>query len=245
MGDFNYEDSIKENIDFKLSENKVIIKYIQDQNICFNLIIGAINSYDYNKLNTNVLMFYNKDEELPKIISIKINESICYANDFDIINEKTLLNLKKSMGDFNYEDSIQKKIDSKLSGGKVIIKYIRDKYFCYNLIIGTLNFNGLLNVNFSPEIIVNFKVKDDLEIQFNEDKILEKYSQYNNCKEIIAIQNNYFKEAYISYNIKYLCEGYKDLNDKGMTRLPPGNNDSANIINFFMHLLFFHYLILI
>ena len=66
--------------------------------------------YDYNKLNSNVLMFYDKEEELPKIISTKVNESICYVNDFDIINEKTLLNLKKSMGDFNSEDSIKENI---------------------------------------------------------------------------------------------------------------------------------------
>ena len=55
-------------------------------------------------------MYYDKDVELPKIISIKVNESICYVNDFDIINEKTLLNLKKSMGDFNSEDSIKENI---------------------------------------------------------------------------------------------------------------------------------------
>ena len=193
--------------------------------------------YDYHKLNSNVLMFYDKEEELPKIISTKVNESICYVNDFDIINEKTLLNLKKSMGDFYYEDSIKENIDLILYEGKVIIKYIREKYLCYNLIIGTLKFNNLLNVNFSPEIIVNFKVKDELEIEFNKNNILEKYLQYNYSKEIIVIQNNYFKEiTNNTYNIKYLCEGYKYINESGMTRIPSGNSDSIDIINFFIRL---------
>ena len=194
----------------------------------------------YNfKNNSNVLMFYDKDEELPKIISTKVNENICYVNDFDIINEKALLNLKKSMGDFHCEDSIKENIDFILFGDKVIIKYIREKYLCYNLIIGTLNFNDLLNINFSPIIMVNFKVKDYLEREFNKNDILEKYLQYNNSKEIIVIHNNIFKEKInSSYNnsIKYLCEGYKDINERGMTRIPSGNSASTDIINFFINL---------
>jgi len=191
--------------------------------------------YDDNKLNSNILIFYDKDEELPKIISTKVNENICYVNDFDIINEKALLNLKKSMGNFCNQDSIKESIDFILYGDKVIIKYIREKYRCYNLIIGTLNFNDLLNVN--PKIMVNFKTKDNLEIEFNKNNILEKYLQNNYNKEIIIIQNNYFKEEINSlYNIKYLCEGYKDINERGLIRIPSGNKESIDIINFFISL---------
>ena len=193
--------------------------------------------YNYNKLDSNILMFYDKDEELPKIISTNVNESICYVNDFDIINEKTLLNLKKSMGDFNNKDSIKENIDFKLIENKVIIKYIREKYLCYNLIIGTLNINDLSNVNFSPEIIVNFKVKDYLEIEFKKSNILEKYFQNSYSKEIFVIDNNYFKGIInSSYNIKYLSEGYKDINERGMTKIPSGNKESIDIINFFISL---------
>ena len=191
--------------------------------------------YDENKLNSKILIFYDKDEELPKIIRTKVNENICYVNDFDIINEKALLNLKKSMGNFCNQDSIKESIDFILYGDKVIIKYIREKYRCYNLIIGTLNFNDLLNVN--PKIMVNFKAKDNMEIEFNKNNILEKYLQNNYSKEIIIIQNNYFKEEINSlYNIKYLCEGYKDINERGLIRIPSGNKESIDIINFFIRL---------
>ena len=90
--------------------NKYNIRHFDsgELKILFNNLFKKF--YDYNKLYSNVLMYYDKDVELPKIISIKVNESICYVNDFDIINEKTLLNLKKSMGDFNSEDSIKENI---------------------------------------------------------------------------------------------------------------------------------------
>ena len=90
--------------------NKYNIRHFDsgELKILFNNLFKKF--YDYYKNNLNILMFYDKDEELPKILTIKVNENICFVNDFDIINEKTLLYLKKSMGDFNSEDSIKENI---------------------------------------------------------------------------------------------------------------------------------------
>ena len=83
------------------------------------------------------MKFYDKYEELPKIISTNLNERNYYVNDLYIINEKNIIKFKKLKGDFL--DSIKENIDYKLSVDKVIIKYMREKYLCYNLIIRTLN----------------------------------------------------------------------------------------------------------
>jgi len=217
--------------------NKFNITNFESENIemLFNNLFKTF--YNINKNYSNILIFYNKDEELPKIISIKDNESICYVNNFDIINEKTLLNLRKSMGDFKDNIIIKDNIDFKLSEDKIIIKYIQNKDICFNLIIGSLNYKDFLNENFFPEILVNFKLSDDLETEFKSDKVVEKFCQYNNNNEIIHI-DNYLLQGEINslYKIAYLCKGYKNLNERGLSRISSKNNEYKNIIIFLMTL---------
>ena len=167
MGDLNITISRNNNIsfDYIIFEEKIIIKYIRAQEICYNLLIGHIDKYNSNYFPEIFVKYFNKtnlEEEFNKFFDPNCNIISEYLNgDFDKKKIKDITNdiIKENNDSLNikyflsgFKDINPKNIDNEDLIEKVpeidcnkIIKFFMKLYLEYNNIKNILNNNNKKN----------------------------------------------------------------------------------------------------
>ena len=234
-----YEELIKLINEYNLSE----FDY-EEQKIIFNNLFKTFS--ERNNIG-KMIIFYGK-KEFPEIINYK---KVNFLEDFEIINKEIYENLQKHKGDFNISPNDNNKFSEYICyNGKLIIKYINEELFCYNILIGHLSKIDNINNNFYiPEIFVNFQKKEKLEDEFNNvneptSNILKKYINEQLPDNIIDINNKLQEERINSFNynkVKYIINKENFGDNKAIITNNPSNKgnlriDSEKIINFLINL---------
>ena len=222
-------------------ENNLTFKNQYEKKYVFNNIFKIFRSKNNNQ---KLLLFYDKNEEFPRIINYKNNINICFISEFEIISEEIYNNLKKHMGNLSISSSVDdKKFEYIKFSGKVIFKYIKDEK-CYNLLICNYDNNKSIYV---PEIYVNYKSENKLEEEFRllhdpKNVILQQFDEFkNDNKNIIDMTQEYYSEnknIYFTHS-KFFAYGYDDINKLELTNEPNKEENSDNInkiVEFFVKL---------
>ena len=199
-----------------IKDNKLSLFSPGIQKLLFNNIFSTFKRYIHKKKSSNLLLFYNKKDEFPKVKYYHNNSNFSFISDFEIINEEIYANLKKHLGDFNIPIPYNNKnFDYIIYNEKLIIKYINTQEAFYNLLIGRFDENSYI-----PEIFVNYYNQMNLEEEFRKlfdpsNNILLQYIEGDiKEKKIKDITKEINIENNNSFNIKHFLNGFSDINNK-------------------------------